>query len=61
MNRMRKILLGVASMLCITTSILVMLYLFHYISNVWVVFAMCVITFIVSGLNLLVIMKNRKR
>lgn len=61
MKKNRKILSYAVPILCIVTSILVMLYLFHYIGNVWVVFVMSTITFVVSGLNFLMIIKDRKK
>ncbi len=61
MEKFKKAITGAVPILCITTSILVMLYLFHYIDNVAVVFVMSVLTFIVSALNLLVIIISKKK
>ena len=61
MERFRKIVLWAVPVLCITTSVLVMLYLFEYISNVWIVYVVSAFAFVVSVLNLLIIKKNAKR
>lgn len=61
MEKLRKIISWAVPILCITTSVLVMLYLFEYISNVYIVFVMSVFTFIISALNLLIINKNGKK
>ena len=61
MEKLKKIISWAVPVLCIVTSIMVMLYLFHYISNVWFVFVMAMLAFIVSALNLLIVIKNRKQ
>ncbi len=61
MEKFKKAITRAVPILCIITSILVMLYLFHYIDNMVVVFVMSALTFIVSALNLLVIIISKKK
>ena len=61
MEKIKKIISWAVPILCITTSILVMLYLFHYINNIVLVFIMSVLAFVVSALNLLIIKKDRRK
>lgn len=61
MEKIKKMISWAVPILCIATSVLVILYLLQCISNVWVVFIMPVLTFIVSVLNLIIIIKSREK
>lgn len=53
MEKIRKIISWAAPVLCIITSGLIMLYLFHYFDNVMILFVMSLVSFVVSVSNLL--------
>lgn len=61
MEKLKKIISWAVPILCITTSVLVMLYLFEGIGNVYIVFIMSAFAFVISALNLLIIKKDRKK
>lgn len=61
MKKIRKFLSWAVTVLCITTSVLIILYLFHYFDNVMILFVMSLVTFVVSVFNFLMNIKNGKK
>jgi hypothetical protein len=61
MEKMKKGISLAAAILCFATSILVLLYLFHYLNNVVVLYILTALAFVVSVFNLLFIIKTRSK
>lgn len=61
MEKTRKVMSWAVAILCFATSILVLLFLFHYMNNVVVLYIITALAFAVSVFNLLLIIKNRSK